>query len=98
MNAPAELRRRGPVPRRIASGVGWSIEDVLCDLGPHDKPSEEQFNRMTIAAVLGGTFECGTRSRKALLYPGAFLLGNAGAGFECGHDHGEGDHCVSFHF
>jgi len=67
MSTPVELARRGPVPRRIASGVGWSIEDVLCDLGPDDKPSEEQFNRMTIAAVLDGTFECGTRSRKALL-------------------------------
>jgi len=48
--------------------------------------------------VLAGTFECGTRSKKALLYPGSFLLGNAGSHFECGHDHGGGDHCVAFHF
>ena len=30
-----------------------------------------------------------------LLYPGALLLGNNGACFECGHAHGIGDRCVS---
>jgi AraC-like DNA-binding protein len=32
------------------------------------------------------------------LTPGALLLGNAGSCFTCGHDHGEGDRCLSFHF
>jgi AraC family transcriptional regulator len=31
-----------------------------------------------------------------LLYPGAFLLGNARACFVCGHEHDVGDHCISF--
>ena len=65
---------------------------------PEDKPSDDCFNRTTIAAVVDGTFECGTRSEKALLYPGAFLLGNAGSCFEYGHRHGTGDHCIAFHF
>jgi len=98
VDAAVESAHRGPVAHRIASGAGWSIEDVVCDLGPNDRPSDERFNRTTIAAVLTGTFECGTRSKKALLYPGSFLLGNGGSYFECGHDHGGGDHCVAFHF
>ena len=98
MEAAVESAHRGPVAHRIASGADWSIENVVCDLGPNDRPSHERFNRTTIAAVLARTFECGTRSKKALLYPGSFLLGNAGSHFECGHDHGGGDHCVAFHF
>lgn len=30
--------------------------------------------------------------------PGAMLLGNANACFECGHEHSRGDRCLSFHF
>jgi AraC-like DNA-binding protein len=30
--------------------------------------------------------------------PGSLLLGNAGQHFECGHEHGTGDHCISFGF
>lgn len=30
--------------------------------------------------------------------PGALMLGNAGSCFECGHEHGIGDRCLSFHF
>lgn len=98
MGAAIETAHQGPVASRIAAGEGWSIEDVVCDLGSEDRPFEEHFNRATIAAVLDGAFECGTRSAKALLYPGALLLGKAGSAFECGHDHGRGDHCVAFHF
>jgi AraC-like DNA-binding protein len=33
-----------------------------------------------------------------VLAPGALLLGNEGTCFECGHEHGRGDRCLSFHF
>jgi AraC-like DNA-binding protein len=33
-----------------------------------------------------------------MLAPGAALLGNAGHCFECGHEHGVGDRCLSFRF
>ena len=33
-----------------------------------------------------------------MLAPGAILLGNARTCFECGHEHGVGDRCVSFHY
>jgi AraC family transcriptional regulator len=32
------------------------------------------------------------------LSPGALLLGSVGRSFECSHQHGEGDRCVSFQF
>ncbi|TIS63236.1 MAG: helix-turn-helix transcriptional regulator, partial [Mesorhizobium sp.] len=39
-----------------------------------------------------------TRQGTAMLAPGAILLGNPGACYECGHEHGAGDRCLSFHF
>jgi AraC-like DNA-binding protein len=30
--------------------------------------------------------------------PGSLLLGNPAQAFECGHEHGAGDRCLSFHF
>ena len=32
------------------------------------------------------------------MIPGALLLGNAGANFTCGHEHGVGDRCLSFSY
>lgn len=99
MARPADGDFRGPVARRIACGDGWRIDDVVCRLGPDDPSEEERFDSVTIAVVLDGMFQCQTNSQtKWLLYPGACLLGNAGAAFSCDHDHGVGDHCVAFHF
>jgi AraC family transcriptional regulator len=36
--------------------------------------------------------------RNELMTPGSLLLGNAGQGFEVGHEHAAGDRCLSFHF
>jgi AraC family transcriptional regulator len=33
-----------------------------------------------------------------MMSPGSVLLGNAGARYECGHEHGAGDRCLAFHF
>jgi AraC-like DNA-binding protein len=97
LTAAAEAPK-GPVARRVAAGAGWSVEDVVCDLGPETRPGEERFGGFTIAAVVGGGFDVGTASGRAQLYPGAFLLGNDGACFACGHSHGRGDRCIAFHF
>ncbi len=51
-----------------------------------------------MAVVLSGTFTYGNDFGRALLTPGALLLGGAGGCFTCGHEHGEGDRCLSFHF
>jgi len=87
-----------PSARRIADGGGWSVSEVTCRLGPQDRPFEERHDYTTIAAVLEGTFQYRAAAGTALLYPGAFLLGNAGACFECGHEHSVGDRCVAFRF
>jgi AraC family transcriptional regulator len=92
----AERPPGAPRARPMASGEGWSLSEFTCRLGPQDRPFEERHDHATIAAVLEGTFQYRTAVGTALLYPGAFLLGNAGACFECGHQHSVGDRCVSF--
>jgi AraC family transcriptional regulator len=82
----------------IGGGDGWSVSEFICRLGPQDRPFEERCDQATIAAVIEGTFQYRTAAGTALLYPGAFLLGDAGACFECGHEHSVGDRCVSFRF
>lgn len=84
--------------RRIAGGAGWEVSDVVCRAGPQDRPFEERHGRMSIAAVVEGSFLYRAPAGRALLYPGAVLLGNAGSCFECGHEHGTGDRCIAFHF
>ena len=80
------------------SGPGWRVEDVTCSAGPHVRPFEEQHDLVCVAAVTRGTFQYRTRNGRATLVPGALMLGNPGACFECGHEHGVGDRCLSFHF
>src|SRR5262245_40537902 len=82
----------------LASGPGWHVSDFVCTAGPHDRPFEELHDAVSIAVVTEGTFQYRTRQGAAVLAPGALLLGNAGACFECGHDHGTGDRCLAFHF
>jgi AraC family transcriptional regulator len=48
--------------------------------------------------VKQGTFQYRTSYGRATLAPGALLLGDAGQCFECSHEHGIGDRCLSFHF
>jgi AraC family transcriptional regulator len=82
----------------VGSGEGWSVTNVSCRLSRHDRPLEDQFGRMTVAAVMDGTFRYRTTTGKAVLYPGAFLLGNANACFECAFDDANGDRCIAFNF
>jgi AraC family transcriptional regulator len=82
----------------LASGNGWSVSDAVCTSGPHDRPYEEQHGSFMIAAVVEGSFRYRAGRESEVLSPGALLLGNCGRYFECGHEHGTGDHCVSFHY
>ena len=82
----------------LAEGPGWSAADVACTAGPLDRPFEERHEQVCIAAVLSGSFQYRTRQGSATMAPGALMLGNSGACFECGHEHGAGDRCLSFHF
>lgn len=82
----------------LASGRGWRVADVVCDCGPHDRPFEEEHDDVCIAAVTGGSFQYRSTQGSAVLAPGALLLGNHRDAFECSHEHGVGDRCLSFHF
>ena len=80
----------------LAFGQGWRVSDVICTAGPGDRPFEEQHNAVCVAAVTQGTFQYRSTRGSAVLSPGALLLGNFGHCFECGHEHGTGDRCLSF--
>jgi AraC family transcriptional regulator len=82
----------------LARGGGWSVADVVCTFGPQDRAFEEQHACYSIAVVLAGTFQYRSRAGQALMTPGAVMLGSPGQCFECGHEHAEGDRCVSFWF
>lgn len=90
--------RRQPSAHILARGKDWCVSDVICALGPQDRAFEERHEDVAIAVVLRGSFVYRSDGGRALMYPGALLLGNAGACFECGHEHGTGDHCLSFNF
>ncbi len=72
------------------------MADVVCTCGPSDHPYEERHAGYSIAVVLAGSFQYRSPHGRALMTPGSLMLGNQGQCFECGHEHGEGDRCVSF--
>lgn len=91
----------GDLSRRLlAKSDGWSVADVTCTSGPGDRPFEEQHTDVAIVIVLAGSFQYRGQSRmgptRELMTPGSLLLGNTGQCFECSHEHGTGDRCLSF--
>jgi len=88
--------------RVVAQGEGWSVKDVTCTYGPQDRPFAEEHSGFSVAFVVAGTFQYRgepTRGRSGhLMTPGTLMLGNPGQLFECVHEHGHGDRCLSFHF
>src|SRR5690606_14217155 len=87
-----------PRTRCIARGPDWSLYEHVCSAGPQDRPFEERHDAFSIAAVVAGTFTYASERGRALLHPGAFLLGNHGACYSCGHEHSAGDVCLSAQF
>ena len=87
-----------PARRLLACGDGWSVSDVVCAAGPHDRPFEEQFSEVCIAIVTAGSFQYRSAPGRELMTPGSILLGSPGQFFECGHEHGVGDRCISFSY
>jgi len=84
--------------RRLAQGDGWTVQDVVCTSGPQDRPFEELHSGFSIAIVAAGSFQYRSSAGCELMTPGSLLLGNAGQCFECGHEHGLGDRCLSFYY
>ncbi len=84
--------------RRLAQGEGWTVHDMICTAGPQDRSFEELHSEVSIAIVTAGSFQYRSVAGRELMTPGSVLLGNAGECFECGHEHGAGDRCLSFHY
>lgn len=84
--------------RPLATGDGWRVLDIVCTSGPEDRPFEERHASASISLVLSGTFVYRSDHGSSLMAPGALLLGNPGHTFDCSHQHGEGDRCLSFQF
>jgi AraC family transcriptional regulator len=80
----------------LAQGDGWTVEDVICTSGPSDRAFEEQHSRISIAIVAAGTFQYRSTTGRELMVPGSLMLGNVDQCFECSHEHGAGDRCLSF--
>jgi AraC-like DNA-binding protein len=78
----------------LADAPEWRLSDYICTSGPADQPFEEQHERVTIAAVIEGSFHYRANAGQAVLFPGAILLGNSGTCYECGHKHSHGDRCL----
>ena len=96
--APLPIVANGPPKlRSIAWESQWSFTEYVCAAGPHDRLFEERHDRVSIALVTSGTFRYRTDTGEGILYPGAFLLGNAGSSYECGHEHSHGDRCLALH-
>ena len=103
--ALAERRVNGSAGRLsarvLAHDQGWSVADMICTSGPQDRPFEEQNPNFAIAIVAAGSFQYRASGHRPtaggeLMMPGSLLLSNAEQYFECGHEHGAGDRCLSF--
>jgi AraC family transcriptional regulator len=97
---PSPIDREPSLPeaKLLAGGSGWAIHDVVCTAGPADRAFEEQHSQSSVAVVVSGTFQYRTSTGYELMTPGSLLLGNRGETFACGHEHGIGDRCISFHY
>jgi AraC family transcriptional regulator len=87
--------------RRIAQGEGWTVSDAICTCGPRDRMFEERHAGFSIVLVVAGSFQYRASIDRPgvgreLMTPGSLLLGNPGQAYECGHEHGAGDRCLSF--
>lgn len=87
---------RSPARYLLARGDDWTVSDVICTAGPNDRAFEEQHSQVCIAVVVSGSFQYQSTSGRELMTPGSLLLGNVGQHFQCSHEHGVGDRCVSF--
>lgn len=84
--------------RPVAAGDRWRVRELICRAGPDSPRFEEQHAWTGVAVVMSGSFHYRSQHGRETLVPGALLLTNRNACFECGHEHGSGDRCMAFHF
>jgi AraC family transcriptional regulator len=89
---PEAERRYRPLQR----GAGLRLMHCQCRAARGERPVDEEHQAFTITLVDRGQFTYRTRAGGALLAPGWLMLGNAGEGYACSHEHsdGSGDDCT----
>lgn len=98
MPDPVDLPTDKLTVRPLAGDIDWQICDFNCTASVDDRPFEQQHDGFTIAVVLDGVFTYRSETGRQLLHPGALLLGNHGRCYECGHEHSDGDRCISISY
>lgn len=81
----------------LARGPGWCVSDIVFHAAPAAR-FEQRHDAIVIAAVTEGSFRYRSTRGRVTLMPGALLLGNAGAAFECRYEQPPGDRCISFNY
>ncbi len=90
-----EIANAAPAVRLLGAANGWTAREFTCTSGPGDAPFEERQDGFSLALVLEGLFTSHSENGRALMHPGSVMLGNHGACYACGHEHGVGDRCLS---
>ncbi|MET0594760.1 MAG: helix-turn-helix transcriptional regulator [Polyangiaceae bacterium] len=102
---PRETREKGRETKRTL--LPWAsradeglvrVREYHCTACMGDPPSEERFERASIAVVRAGVFGIRTEKHPRILSAGFLLLGNAGQNYEASHEHAVGDRCLVFDF
>ena len=81
--------------RELGRFGGVRVTHYECSFGPEDRPVEEVHVGRSISLVHRGTFQYRVGRSAVSLMPGSVMLANPGP-YECSHQHGRGDRCVSF--
>lgn len=83
--------------RTVRHASGLRISRCQCRAGVHDRPVDEEHSQFSITLVERGSFTYHTHAGSVQLRPGWLMLGNAGQGYACSHEHsdGSGDDCAT---
>jgi AraC family transcriptional regulator len=84
--------------RLIAAGRGWGVSDIEYRANTKACLLESRHEYFSMAAITDGSFRYRSTHGSEILTPGALLLANAGASFECSYEHTLGDRCISFYY
>jgi len=83
--------------RAVRHAGGLRLSRCRCRAGSHDRPVDEEHVLYSVTLVERGSFTYRTHAGGLELRPGWLMLGNAGEGYACSHESGDGtgDDCTS---
>jgi AraC-like DNA-binding protein len=96
-SAPPEAPAAEREYRDIRRASGLALRYCRCCAGVDDPAVEEAHSAFSVTLVERGAFTYRTRAGRARLSAGWLMLGNAGDGYACSHEDGDGtgDDCVA---